>query len=189
MPGFIEVCHRLEFTVDYVFINFFVSGGQKARVALARAVYSYTQHLLLDDPLAAVDSHTAKHLTDKCLNGPILKGRTVVCRPRTSKLLADVLQVLVSHHVELLLPSTDYLVRILDGRVDIQGTIQDLRERGDLDGMVALEEAELHKEEDRGKGKSQEEEVVEGEDADVQEIKKGKNKGPGKKLIQGNLEG
>ncbi|KIR42549.1 ATP-binding cassette transporter [Cryptococcus deuterogattii 99/473] len=136
-------------------------GGQKARVALARAVYSYTQHLLLDDPLAAVDSHTAKHLTDKCLDGPILKGRTV-----------------------LLLPSTDYLVRILDGRVDIQGTIQDLRERGDLDGMVALEEAELLKEEDRGKGKSQEEEVVEGEDADVQEIKKEKNKGPGKKLIQ-----
>ncbi|KGB75304.2 ATP-binding cassette transporter [Cryptococcus deuterogattii R265] len=146
-----------------------LSGGQKARVALARAVYSYTQHLLLDDPLAAVDSHTAKHLTDKCLDGPILKGRTVV---------------LVSHHVELLLPSTDYLVRILDGRVDIQGTIQDLRERGDLDGMVALEEAELLKEEDRGKGKSQEEEVVEGEDADVQEIKKEKNKGPGKKLIQ-----
>lgn len=54
------------------------SGGQKARVALARAVYSRTQHLLLDDPLAAVDSHTARHLTDKCLNGPILAGRTVV---------------------------------------------------------------------------------------------------------------
>jgi len=55
-----------------------LSGGQKARVALARAVYSYTQHVLLDDPLAAVDSHTAKHLVDKCLNGPLLKGRTVV---------------------------------------------------------------------------------------------------------------
>jgi ABC-type Mn2+/Zn2+ transport system ATPase subunit len=58
-----------------------LSGGQKARVALARAVYSFTQHILLDDPLAAVDSHTAKHLTDKCLNGPILKGRTVVRVP------------------------------------------------------------------------------------------------------------
>lgn len=146
-----------------------LSGGQKARVALARAVYSYTQHLLLDDPLAAVDSHTARHLTDKCLNGPILKGRTVV---------------LISHHVELLLPSTDYLVRILDGRVDIQGTCQELRERGDLDGMVALEEAELRKDVGKGKGKSQEEEVVEGEDADVQETKKEKRKGPGKKLIQ-----
>ena len=60
----------------------FLSGGQKARVALARAVYSFTQHVLLDDPLAAVDSHTAKHLKDKCLDGPLLKGRTVV-RPQT----------------------------------------------------------------------------------------------------------
>lgn len=54
------------------------SGGQKARVALARAVYSYARHLLLDDPLAAVDSHTAAHLTEKCLNGPLMKDRTVV---------------------------------------------------------------------------------------------------------------
>lgn len=99
----------------------------------------------------------------------------------------DILQVLISHHVELLLPSTDYLVRILDGRVDIQGTCQELRERGDLDGMVALEEAELRKDVGKGKGKSHEEEVVEGEDADAQESKKEKKKGPGKKLIQGTL--
>lgn len=100
----------------------------------------------------------------------------------------DILQVLISHHVELLLPSTDYLVRILDGRVDIQGTCQELRERGDLDGMVALEEAELRKDVGKGKGKSHEEEVVEGEDADAQETKKEKKKGPGKKLIQGTLK-
>lgn len=95
--------------------------------------------------------------------------------------------MLISHHVELLLPSTDYLVRILDGRVDIQGTCQELRERGDLDGMVALEEAELRKDVGKGKEKSHEEEVVEGEDADAQETKKEKKKGPGKKLIQGTL--
>lgn len=53
-------------------------------MALARAVYSYTQHVLLDDPLAAVDSHTAKHLVDKCLNGPILAGRTIVGSSRAN---------------------------------------------------------------------------------------------------------
>ena len=74
-----------------------VSGGQKARVALARAVYSYTQHLLLDDPLAAVDSHTAKHLTDNCLNGPLMKGRTVVSDLRGTPKAAD-MKILVSHH-------------------------------------------------------------------------------------------
>lgn len=35
-----------------------LSGGQKARVALARAVYSRAKTVLLDDPLSAVDSHT-----------------------------------------------------------------------------------------------------------------------------------
>ncbi|GMK54458.1 hypothetical protein CspeluHIS016_0110440 [Cutaneotrichosporon spelunceum] len=103
-----------------------LSGGQKARVALARATYSYTQHVLLDDPLAAVDSHTAKHLVDNCLNGPLLKGRTII---------------LVSHHLDLLLPTADYIVRILDGRVDCQGTPKELKKSGELDGIFAIEEA------------------------------------------------
>nr|XP_019008083.1 ATP-binding cassette transporter [Kwoniella pini CBS 10737]OCF46864.1 ATP-binding cassette transporter [Kwoniella pini CBS 10737] len=141
------------------------SGGQKARVALARAVYSYTQHVLLDDPLAAVDSHTAKHLTDKCLNGSILKNRTII---------------LVSHHVELLLPSSDYLVRILDGRIDAQGTPDELRSAGELDGLVALEEAEVTKSE-AIVAKEEVEEEVEVVDSAEKKVKK---KGPGKKLIQ-----
>ena len=33
-----------------------LSGGQKARVALARAVYARTKYILLDDPLSAVVS-------------------------------------------------------------------------------------------------------------------------------------
>jgi ABC-type bacteriocin/lantibiotic exporter with double-glycine peptidase domain len=33
-----------------------LSGGQKARVALARAVYANTDILLMDDPISALDS-------------------------------------------------------------------------------------------------------------------------------------
>ena len=59
-----------------------LSGGQKARVALARAVYARSWCVLLDDPLSAVDGHTARFLFEWLLQGELLKHRTVV-RPRS----------------------------------------------------------------------------------------------------------
>ncbi|CDO68600.1 hypothetical protein BN946_scf184996.g31 [Trametes cinnabarina] len=109
-----------------------LSGGQKARVALARAVYAPTKYVLLDDPLSAVDSHTAQFLFEKLFRGPLLSNRTVV---------------LVTHHVELVLPGAHYVVRMLDGRIDTQGTVQDLRARGVLEDIARVEEVEAHKEE------------------------------------------
>ncbi|CAG7993148.1 unnamed protein product [Penicillium salamii] len=55
-----------------------LSGGQKARVALARAVYSASRVLLLDDPLSALDHNTAESVVRKCLLGPLMKDRTAV---------------------------------------------------------------------------------------------------------------
>ena len=55
-----------------------LSGGQKARVALARAVYSTSRVLLLDDPLSALDHNTAELIVRKCLSGPLMSGRTIV---------------------------------------------------------------------------------------------------------------
>ncbi|KAF5326729.1 hypothetical protein D9619_003945 [Psilocybe cf. subviscida] len=98
-----------------------LSGGQKARVALARAVYARTKYVLLDDPLSAVDSHTARHLFDNLLTGPLLANRTVI---------------LVTHHIELVLPGTNYLVKMLDGRVDVQGSVEDLKSLGVLDDLI-----------------------------------------------------
>ncbi|KAN0098013.1 P-loop containing nucleoside triphosphate hydrolase protein [Tylopilus felleus] len=46
-----------------------LSGGQRARVALARAVYARPDLVLLDDVLAAVDSHVARHVFDNVI-GP-----------------------------------------------------------------------------------------------------------------------
>ena len=42
-----------------------LSGGQKARTTLARAIYHKSDVYLLDDPLSAVDAPVAKHLFEK----------------------------------------------------------------------------------------------------------------------------
>ena len=55
-------------------------------------------------------------------------------------------QILVTHHVELVLPGTFYVVRMLDGRIDTQGTVKELRSRGVLEDITHDEAAEAHKE-------------------------------------------
>ena len=43
------------------------AGGQKARIALARACYSRASVMLLDDPLSAVDARVGRVLFDQCI--------------------------------------------------------------------------------------------------------------------------
>lgn len=124
-----------------------LSGGQKARVALARAVYSRARYVLLDDPLSAVDSHTARFLYEKLFLGELMKGRTVV---------------LVTHHMELVLPGAGYLVRMVDGRVDVQGSVKDLRERGVLETVKLEGSVEEQKEVEKEKKDEEEREAEEG---------------------------
>ena len=54
-----------------------ISGGQKARISLARAVYSNADIILLDDPLSAVDPEVANRIFDECVLGA-LKDRLVI---------------------------------------------------------------------------------------------------------------
>ena len=57
------------------------------------------------------------------------------------------MQILVTHHVELVLPGAYYLVRMLDGRIDTQGTLIELRAQGVLDGIANSEEVKVHEDE------------------------------------------
>ncbi|KAK9458846.1 uncharacterized protein V1516DRAFT_123729 [Lipomyces oligophaga] len=92
-----------------------LSGGQKQRISLARALYSSARHLLLDDCLSAVDSHTAVWIYENCITGPLMLNRTVV---------------LVSHNVALTISGASHVIFLEKGRVAQQGTGQELVEAG-----------------------------------------------------------
>uniref|UniRef100_A0A182QDF7 Multidrug resistance-associated protein 7 n=1 Tax=Anopheles farauti TaxID=69004 RepID=A0A182QDF7_9DIPT len=73
-----------------------LSGGQKARVALARAVYQNKSIYLLDDILSALDAHVASHIIRHCLFG-LLKDKTRIVVTQHSMVLNRATQIL---HVE-----------------------------------------------------------------------------------------
>ncbi|XP_058822724.1 ATP-binding cassette sub-family C member 4-like isoform X2 [Topomyia yanbarensis] len=94
-----------------------LSGGQKARVCLARAVYKMSDVYLLDDPLSAVDAHVARHLFDLCVGAKGLLGRQKATR------------ILVTHQVHFLVES-DWIIVMNEGKVEAQGTPYDLMQQG-----------------------------------------------------------
>ncbi|XP_034486075.1 multidrug resistance-associated protein 4-like [Drosophila innubila] len=90
-----------------------LSGGQRARISLARAVYKPASIYLLDDPLSAVDAHVGRHLFDEVI-GP--RGR--LAQQKATR-------VLVTHQVHFL-SEADWIVIVDQGRILRQGTYQDL---------------------------------------------------------------
>ncbi len=63
-----------------------LSGGQKARVALARAVYADADIYLLDDVFSAVDAHVALELAKSCIIGALQKKTRVLVTHATGLL-------------------------------------------------------------------------------------------------------
>ncbi|EGD79314.1 ABC transporter [Salpingoeca rosetta] len=87
-----------------------LSGGQKARVSLARAVYRQADVYLLDDPLSAVDAKVGRVLFEECICG-LLAGKT---------------RVLATHQVHHLAKADLVVVLDANGRVAAQGVYSDL---------------------------------------------------------------
>ncbi|GBG27316.1 ABC transporter ATP-binding protein/permease VMR1 [Hondaea fermentalgiana] len=94
-----------------------LSGGQKARISLARAVYAQPEVIFLDDVLSAVDAHVGKHIFDHCISnepGAALSGTT---------------RLFVTNYLPLL-ERVDRIIFMVDGRIADQGTYTDLLESG-----------------------------------------------------------
>ncbi|KAL0960612.1 hypothetical protein HGRIS_005644 [Hohenbuehelia grisea] len=101
-----------------------LSGGQKARIALARAIYSPAATILLDDILSALDAQTSRWIVDTCFKGPLLKGRTVL---------------IVSHNVALIEPVCSSVTT-----VDANGTVHQSRNPSTPRDAIPLTGAEPH---------------------------------------------
>ncbi|KAJ2054005.1 ABC transporter C member 13 [Coemansia sp. S16] len=81
-----------------------ISGGQRARLALARTVYSRADVYILDDPLSAVDAHVKRHILDNVI--------------LSSGLLGDKLRV-VTTHAESMLPFCNQIVTVSGKTVSV----------------------------------------------------------------------
>ncbi|XP_051908218.1 multidrug resistance-associated protein 4 isoform X1 [Hippocampus zosterae] len=103
-----------------------LSGGQKARVNLARAVYQDADIYLLDDPLSAVDAEVGRHLFEQCICG-VLKNK-----PR----------ILVTHQLQYL-KGADQIVVLKEGHMVAKGTYTELQRSGlDFTSLLKKDEEE-----------------------------------------------
>ncbi|XP_054637117.1 multidrug resistance-associated protein 4 isoform X3 [Dunckerocampus dactyliophorus] len=103
-----------------------LSGGQKARVNLARAVYQDADIYLLDDPLSAVDAEVGRHLFEQCICG-LLKRK-----PR----------ILVTHQLQYL-KAANQIVVLKEGHMVAQGTYAELQQSGvDFTSLLKKDEEE-----------------------------------------------
>jgi ATP-binding cassette, subfamily C (CFTR/MRP), member 1 len=130
-----------------------LSGGQRHRVALARACYADADVYLLDDPLSAVDAHVGRHLFDKCVLG----------------LLGSKTRVLVTHQLQYL-PAADEVLVLREGRIAERGTYAELAARGvDFHRLVGDDEGmkDSMRNEDEGKKDGKNIQVYQGGVEDV----------------------
>ena len=96
-----------------------LSGGQRARVSLARAVYADVDLYLFDDPLSAVDFKVGQQIFEKCIKG-LLGHKTLV----------------ITSHQEQHMQEADKVIMLYKGRVLGTGSFTELKEKGILNATV-----------------------------------------------------
>lgn len=101
-----------------------LSGGQKARINLARAIYKEADIYLLDDPLSAVDSDVGNTIFYECVIN-YLKDKTVI---------------LVTHQLQYLHQIEDILV-LADGQIRASGSYEELKDK-EIASLLPVEKSD-----------------------------------------------
>ena len=102
-----------------------LSGGQKARVSIARALYSDSDIYLLDDPISALDAHVGRNIINNVLCD-YLKNKT---------------RILVTHAIQYS-DRADRIVYMKDGKIEWEGDFQSLEEQEFYKNMVIKKKEE-----------------------------------------------
>ncbi|XP_033642849.1 multidrug resistance-associated protein 4-like [Asterias rubens] len=111
-----------------------LSGGQKARVNLARSLYDDADIYILDDPLSAVDSEVGRHIFDECI----------------MQYLADKPRILITHQLQFLNTANKILV-LKEGNMEAVGPLNELHEKNiDFASLMKVEEEEEDEELEEG---------------------------------------
>ena len=129
-----------------------VSGGQKQRLNIARAIYFNSDIVLMDDPLSAVDAHVGRHIFDNAICG----------------LLKDKCRILATHQLHVL-NRCDRIVWLEEGQIKKIDTFDNLmRDDPSFQKLMATTAQEEKRQ------KSDEDEEVEEEKRDTKKSKAGK---------------
>ena len=89
-----------------------LSGGQKIRLAIARAVYADADIYLFDDPLSALDADVGKNIFEKTIKEN-LKGKTIL---------------LITHALQYI-PMMDFIIKMNRGKIEYYGNVKDTEEQ------------------------------------------------------------
>ncbi|KAH0542222.1 hypothetical protein FGG08_003344 [Glutinoglossum americanum] len=130
-----------------------VSGGQKQRLNIARAIYFGADIVLLDDPLSAVDAHVGRHIFDNAICG----------------LLKDKCRILATHQLHVL-SRCDRIIWLEDGKIEAIDTFENLITHNEgFSNMMATISQEEKKKKEEGKD---DKDGIEEETKDPKKLKK-----------------
>lgn len=93
--------------------GFNLSGGQRSRINLARAVYRIADIYIFDDPMASLDFKIGKYIVQQCIQ----------------EHLAGQSRIIVTNEVQYF-KYAQHLVAMLDGRIEADGTFEEIQKQG-----------------------------------------------------------